>query len=231
MTTLLRKGSGKLARREVRLLSDGTEKTGEEIYAFNLPPVDTCPGMSAGCSFCYARRSRWKFTQVQRALYRNWEATRDPFFAERLIREIRRRRVKIVRIHASGDFPTAHYIRCWAQVSRGCPGTRLYAYTRSWRLPGLRPWLEELAVLPNVRLWYSADTDTGMPRRLPEGVRVAWLQLDADEVLPAGVDLVFRNHPLRRRRMKRVGLTLVCPTEQGQHNHTGTCANCGLCWK
>jgi hypothetical protein len=65
---------------------------------------------------------------------------------------------------------------------------------------------------------------------MPEGVRVAWLQEEADEPVPEGVDLIFRVHRLRRRPAKRIGLTLVCPVEQGSGAGT-TCTACGVCWK
>jgi hypothetical protein len=186
--------------------------------------------MSAGCGFCYSRQGRWLFAGVQAALQRNWAASREPLFAERIIGEVRRRHVHVVRIHAAGDFYATRYIDSWAQVARSCPAVTFYAYTRSWRLSGLRPHLERLAALPNVRLWYSADIDTGVPEGLPAGVRVAWLMLDADEAVPAGVDLVFRVHGLRRNPAKRIGLTLVCPVEQGSGAGT-TCSTCGLCWR
>jgi hypothetical protein len=231
MSQLLVKGSGKLARRPDYVLVKGNAKIGDEIFAFNLPAVDTCPGMSAGCSSCYAQRGRWVFTNVQEALRRNWETSRDSFFAERMIREVRRRRAKVVRVHASGDFYDSRYIRCWARVARNCPSVTFYAYTRSWRLPGLRVELERLATLPNVRIWYSADLGTGIPTDLPTGIRVAWLQEDYEDPVPEGADLVFRVHRLRHRPVKRIGLSLVCPVEQGSGNHQTTCATCGVCWK
>jgi protein gp88 len=230
MSRLLVRGSGKLARRPNYVLVKGNDKIGEDIFAFNLPAVDTCPGRSAACESCYARRGRWGFPKVQDALRRNWEASRDPFFAERMIREIRSRWVHVVRIHASGDFYSVPYIRSWARVALACREVTFYAYTRSWRLPGLRAELEDFAALENVKLWYSADLDTGMPDHMPEGVRVAWLQEDADDPVPQEADLVFRVHRLRRRQVKRIGLTLVCPVEQGGGGST-TCTSCGVCWK
>jgi hypothetical protein len=147
-----------------------------------------------------------------------------------MIREIRSRRVRVVRIHASGDFYDVRYVRSWARVALACRGVIFYAYTRSWRLPGLRADLEDLAALSNVRLWFSADIDTGMPADMSAGVRVAWLQEDSSDVVPAGVDLVFWIHRLRNRPAKRIGLALICPVEQGGGGTT-TCTSCGVCWK
>jgi hypothetical protein len=108
---LLRKPTGKLRQRPRQHLTRGTEKTGPMIFTFNLPAVLTCPGMSAACASCYARRNRWVFSNVQKALHRNWQASREPFFAERMVREIVRRQAQVVRIHSSGDFYDLPYIR------------------------------------------------------------------------------------------------------------------------
>jgi hypothetical protein len=86
-----------------------------------------------------------------------------------------------------------------------------------------------MAALDNVRAWYSADAETGLPAVLPEGVRVAWLQTDADE--PAAGDLVFRDDPVRGER-PRFALPVVCPNETPAGARFGVnCGNCGHCWK
>jgi hypothetical protein len=107
---------------------------------------------------------------------------------------------------------------------------RAYAYSRSWRVAAIRPALEELAALDNVRLWFSCDEETGMPPTIPDGVRVAWLHEAEDNPVPAGAGLVFRLHKLRRTPQRRIGLTLVCPTEQ-RRDQSGTCSTCGVCWR
>jgi hypothetical protein len=228
---LLGRPTGKLRRRPVRHLTKGNTKTGDTIFTFNLPAVLTCPGMSEGCDSCYARRGRWGFATVQAALHRNWNASQDPGFGEWMTREVRRRKANVVRIHSSGDFYDVAYVRQWAQVIYDCPATTFYCYTRSWRRRRLRAAIEtHLAPLPNLRLWYSADRSTGLPQDVPAGVRVAWLQLDQDEAVP-NTDLVFRIHWLRRRPAKRIGLSLVCVTENGIANARTDCGRCGLCWR
>jgi hypothetical protein len=230
---LLRPPAGKLRRRRERRLVQGNEKVGQHIFVFSLPAALTCPGATPTClANCYARRNRYRFGGVRASLLKNWAASLDPFFAEKLIAEIRERQARVVRIHASGDFYDLTYIRRWARVIRNCPATTFYTYTRSWRLSGLRAAIEKLlAPLPNLKLWYSADADSGMPEGLPPGVRVAWLQTDADEPIPEGVDLIFRVHRLRRRPARRIGLTLVCPTENGSTDHKTDCGRCGRCWQ
>jgi hypothetical protein len=214
----------------MNLLSRGNQKIGDGIYAFNLPAVETCPGRSTVCACCYAQRGRWLFPNVRRALAWNFHVARQPHFAGEMVEEISRRKVRVLRLHSSGDFFDADYVRRWAEILAESPRVKAYAYTRSWRVPAIHPTLEGLATLDNVRLWYSADLDTGMPDRVPPGVRVAWLLEDADDRVPDGVDLVFRNRPLRRTPQRRIGLVLVCPSEQGRRQ-SKTCTSCGICWR
>jgi hypothetical protein len=230
---LLGRPTGKLRRRRRKHLMKGNTKVGSLIFTFSLPAALTCPGATPVClDQCYARKYRYKFSSVQARLLANWAATREPFFAEEMIAEVHDRQARVVRIHSSGDLYSVTYIRRWGRIIRNCPSVVFYTYTRSWRLPGLREAIElHLVPLDNLRLWYSADRDTGMPEDLPPGVRVAWLQDDDQDPVPASADLVFRVHRLRRRPARRIGLTLVCPTENGVMGHRTDCGTCGLCWK
>ena len=56
--------------------------------------------------------------------------------AGQMIAEVHRRWAGCVRIHVSGDFNSAEYVRKWVAIARACPTTRFYAYTRSWRRAG-----------------------------------------------------------------------------------------------
>jgi hypothetical protein len=209
------------------LLQQGNTKLGEGIYTFSLSAVTTCPGSSPACRReCYALRGRFIF--LRRAYRRYLAESRAEGFAARMIGEIRRRWVACVRIHVSGDFYSAEYVRKWAAVARACPATRFFAYTRSWRRADIAEALAELSRCRNVRLWYSCDCDTGIPARVPRRVRLAWMQTSADD-LPPRADLVFRVHRLRRTVAKRVALAVVCPVENGATGHRTDCGRCRLC--
>lgn len=215
----------------VRLLVRGNSKLGRQIFSFSLPAGVTCPGQTPSCAqACYAMRGFYLKPNVRRVYRRNLRLTRRPDFADRIVREIQSVRPAVVRIHASGDFHTPAYVRSWAEVARRCPGVQFYAYTRSWRLPEFRRPLRELASVPNVQLWYSCDRDTGLPARKPRSVRIAWMQSAADD-LPPRSDLVFRVHKLRQTVVKRVGLALVCPVENGATGGRTDCGRCGVCWR
>jgi hypothetical protein len=146
------------------------------------------------------------------------------------------RRVEVVRVHTAGDFYAAAYARKWLAVMRAAPAVRFFLYTRSWRVPPIRRVLAAMARLPHVRVWFSCDKQTGVPRRVPARVRLAWL-MTAPEDLPPRADLVFRVRRLRGAVQKRVawgagqGAALVCPTENGATGPRTTCSPCAFCWR
>jgi hypothetical protein len=196
------------------------------IHAFNLPAEPrVCAGASPLCaSVCYAKAFLFR---IQRGRHRyNYERSLEARFPEAMSAEIRRGPIRVVRIHTSGDFYHAEYVRKWAAVARACPGTTFFAYTRSWRRAEIMDELVGLARLPNVHLWFSEDRETGRsPAAL--GVRRAYLLVDGQDAgeVPADADLVFRvpqdRLPGRPRTyagpMKRANGVLVCPKEQGNN--------------
>lgn len=133
----------------------------------------------------------------------------------------------VCRVHTSGDLYGPAYARKWLSVMRQCPGVRFYLYTRSYRVPAIAEVLEQMAALENVRIWFSVDEDTGVPERIPEDVKLAYLQLTEDD-LPEQADLVFRVKRLR----KTIPLPMTCPTETVKGKEAGTtCGSCGKCFK
>lgn len=212
------------------LLTLGNGKVGEAVHLWSLPAALSCPGRTPACvSACYARRGRYRVRAVRDRLHANYDRSRDPDFAAAMTAEVRRRGCLVVRVHASGDFYSAAYTDAWAEVVAACPRTAFYAYTRSWRVDSIRPALDRLAALPNVRLWVSTDRDTGPAGPFPPGVRACHLLTREGEGVPAATDLVFR--VLRLRRV-RVPLAVVCPSESPAGTARGlTCGACGRCFR
>src|SRR5262249_4497466 len=148
---------------------------------------------------------------MRRRYERNLELSRRPDFARLVLAFLVLHDVRVVRVHVGGDFYSAAYARRWLTVFRRAPTVRFYFHTRSWRVPAILKVLGEMALLLNVRAWFSCDRDTGVPASVPPGVRLARL-MTSPEARPPRADLVFRIRPLRRAVRKRVGLALVCPT-------------------
>src|SRR4051794_39554378 len=176
------------------MLTPGNKKLGgHRIWGFGLPSgtVATCPGMTPTCrAVCYAvRTERYRLTAAAR-YRRNLARSRRRDFARRVRAFLIAHAVRVVRIHTGGDFYSPAHARKWVSIIGRSRRVRFFSYSRAWRVPAIKPVIDELAALPNARVWYSADRDTGLPADIPPGVRVAWLMTDEADAPPVGADLV-----------------------------------------
>lgn len=216
-------------------LRSGNEKLGERVFTYSLPAITTCPGATDACrSTCYATRHRYLSTSVRYALSTNLATlTAAPAQVESDIRRqlaAARTSRPLVRLHPSGDFFAVAYAWLWYRIIRDHPAVQFWVYTRSWRFPRFAAILTKLAALPNLRLFYSIDRDTGLPAAVPESVRLAYLSISPDDTPPHEADLVFRDYAIRGVPQIRANGVLVCPHENGTMGapHV-TCASCRLC--
>ncbi len=207
----------------------GNSKLGTLIHHWSIPAVilAICVGASELCrKLCYAMRGHYNQRNVKDALLRNYEESLHDDFVTRACGWIRQLFVRVIRIHASGEFYSATYVDKWSEIARRNPGVTFYAYTRSWRKAEILDRLVEFASLPNVALWFSCDRETGPAPEVPR-VRRAFLMTDDADLPRFPVDLVFRDKD--QSVLKWVGPTLVCPAENGIT--TTTCSQCQLCFR
>ena len=215
------------------LFSNGNSKMGQTIWTFSIPAVQTCPGSTPTCrQHCYASKGRFKWPNIKNRFLSNVRLTRTDEFVPQAIDEIKRNGIKLLRIHAAGDFYSAEYLVKWTTIMRACPDTTFYAYTRSWRVDRVKGAIAEAVKPKNFHLWLSADRDTGLPTdKYPKRVRVAWMQTDADDLPASSVPLVFRTHNLRKDPRADVGGSPICPPETGLPGAKSvTCGTCAKCW-
>ena len=71
----------------------------------------------------------------------------------------------VCRVPVVGDFAMPIYASKGVQIVANSPDTTFPAYTSSWRIPKIEPYLRALAELPNMRLWFSTDRQTGYPEK------------------------------------------------------------------
>lgn len=212
------------------LFRPGNEKTGSSIHSFNLPRVETCPGATELClKGCYTKKFN-RFPQVAPLCRESYEASAGKNFVERAVQEIEDQKISIMRIHVSGDFYSADYVRKWRRIVSATPSVTYYSYTRSWRCQELIRHLESLRRLPNMQLWWSTDREAGQP---PEG-RVAYMSTDDEDRPEFGVNLVFRVN--RRTLRKTIRGVRVCPKEACNKGHPEyprdmTCGTCRICFR
>lgn len=192
-------------------LERGNRKIGRQskfynaMFAWNLPPVATCPGASQWCMLhCYNADSRQDVFPID-AWCRNWGAflnDRDGLKQE-IVKEISKTEGKTaVRIHSSGDFFSSEYIDFWIDIIRQLPNTDFWAYTRSWAIDSLLPDLERLRAIENIELFASWDETMATP---PENWRRSIVVSSQSEVQSTGI---------------------ICPEQTGA---VPDCANCRYC--
>jgi hypothetical protein len=143
---------------------------------FSIPAGSTCPGKSNFCQGCYAQKGFFQMPRLKSTYAQNREVTQGDTFIDTMIGHIQQatRKVKVFRIHVSGDFYSATYTRKWIAIVQALPDVQFYAYTRSWRVASIRPTLEELHALPNIQLFASMDVTIIEPA--PEARRVATIE-------------------------------------------------------
>jgi Gene product 88 len=190
----------------------------------------SCPGETAACAkVCYAARGFYLMPSVKKRNKTNFLASKSDSFILNMLRQIQFYRVRVMRVHASGDFYDAQYIRKWIAIVKRTPKVQYYAYTRSWQLPELECELAALAQLPNFQLWLSTDMIAHTAPFIP-GTRIAYLALNQFDTPASNCDLVFRNY--QTPSQVYVQGVRVCPVENGTVGGQNlTCSTCGLCWE
>jgi len=210
------------------MLRPGNTKLGLLVHQWSIPSGlrHICVGASSLCLLlCYAMRQHYCRDNVKAAHARNYKESLRKDFVALMGGWIRSVFARIVRVHASGEFYNAEYVRKWISIANRNPKITFYAYTRSWRDPDIYEALKDLAKVPNFVLWWSCDRETGAPPRI-KGVRRAYLMLNDEDVPKFAVDLVFREKT--KTVMKWVNGALVCPPENGVTNTT--CSRCQMCF-
>lgn len=214
------------------LLVIGNEKLSQSVAHFDIPAGLTCPGKSKICyRRCYARRSRYVFPQVKERLEWAYQQSKRKDFVNRMVDELYRKGIVLMRWHCAGDIYSPSYARKMLEIIGRSQHTTFWAYTRSYRVKTIYPVLEAISVMPNMKLWFSVDVETGMPKEIPDGVRIAHMQTEAWEDVKAA-DLIFLDHPIRKERLPLEVVNKVCPAEIPEEKEKGlTCATCAKCFR
>lgn len=214
------------------LLVLGNDKLSESVWHFDLPAGISCPGKSKLCyRKCYARRSRFTFPIVRKRLKWAYEQSKRNDFVDRMVDELYRKGIILMRWHVSGDLYSPSYARKVLEIVGRSSHTQFWLYTRSWRVPSIYPILKAISLMPNMRVWFSVDAETGRPEEIPDGVRIAYMQTEAWEDVD-GADLVFLDRPIRKERLPLNVLERVCPSDTVDGKNRGvTCATCAKCYR
>lgn len=208
---------------EIGRFGIGNLKIGMGVHTYSrlAGGENSCPGATSECeAICYAKR----IAGPVRDVYARNMGDDVPEIPEDC---------RILRVHISGDFDSPAYIQNWIARLTERPDVTAWAYTRSWRVPSLLPYLEQLRALPNMQLFASMDASCAeMP---PAGWRRAWIERSFDNSVKTGRPMeqrltFFANGDDVRNQVVVDDNTpsYICPEETG---HKKDCLSCGYCFE
>lgn len=129
------------------LLVNGNDKIGKNVYHFSTLPADiwyhvtidgetyetkgTCPCNCVGCYAQSGNFKRYPTTKIYLAIRTILSRKYLEFVKNAIIAQIKADNVKMLRIHASGDFFSEEYIAMWEDVVAACPDTIFWSYTKN----------------------------------------------------------------------------------------------------
>lgn len=99
---------------------------GPDVFVFNLPAPKTCKPTRWCATNCYAqsihlsklhREERYRISLLKE-------------FPDMVIKEIKRKKIKLARLHSTGDFYSKNYVKKWAKIAENCPNTFFRTSTR-----------------------------------------------------------------------------------------------------
>jgi hypothetical protein len=122
-------------------LKKTAKEFGVKIFNFSIPAGNdkasgkiTCPFAGSCLKLCYAKKGMYRFGNVERALSKRYEASKQENFVDRITWELSRVKKDkqiYVRIHDSGDFYSPQYFNKWVEIAMQNRDVRFYAYTKS----------------------------------------------------------------------------------------------------
>lgn len=125
---------GKQLKDSQKYLKEGNLKLHKSIGIFNLPAMFTCPNCKDCLEKCYARPPQERYPSCRVSRFINLLAVmyHPNEVAKNIVKQIRRRKIKVVRIHESGDFYSKVYASMWVSIANELQAECLfYYYTKS----------------------------------------------------------------------------------------------------
>lgn len=112
------------------------KSSGIPIFNWGIPAFrakdgfKTCPKAGVCASGCYATQGAYVWSNVSKVFELRLDLSKSDKFIDTIRDELRRRDIKKVRIHDSGDFYNHEYYLKWYEIMRTNSNIQFYAYTK-----------------------------------------------------------------------------------------------------
>lgn len=125
------------------VLVKGNRKIGPKTYHFSTLPgtkVYNLPGLgkvkgtcSCDCKDCYGKKGCYRYTSVQISLGIKTVLARkyQPFLENAIRAQIEADGIRLLRIHATGDFIDDNYTKMFKRIVRDYPDVTFWTYTKT----------------------------------------------------------------------------------------------------
>ena len=155
----------KLAQERVGSLSCPSKMPG---YGYSTPAEDCITGSKLAqvkdsiCSFCYARKGRYVFSNVKNAMKKRLKALERLDWVDMMVFLINKKEKSgFFRWHDSGDIQGVWHLEKIAEVARRLPHIKFWLPTREYRF--VREWLQFARKPENLIIRLSAFMMDGKP--------------------------------------------------------------------
>jgi hypothetical protein len=102
------------------------------VGIFNLPALETCTPSKWCREHCYALKNRFLWSCVKEAHKWRYKQSKLKGFVKKMISEISKRKsLKYIRVHITGDFYSYEYMLKWAEIARAFPNHIFRTNTKS----------------------------------------------------------------------------------------------------
>ena len=133
-------------------LTRGNKKV--KAWMFSLPPIKSCLSCNECATSCYAVKSYRQYPNVKVLWDSNFALLKHDMFKlyddldKQLNNISKRSKLKIVRIHQSGDFYNQEYVNMWHDLTKKYSNITFYGYTKVSKILDI----SKLDSLPNVNI-------------------------------------------------------------------------------
>ena len=111
-------------KKRTGFLKNANKKLGKNIYAFDLPAVVSCPNSDICFKSCYANKGSYIWKSAKNSNTFNFAIALNDlkYLQKELIKEIIKKKIKVIRIHSSGDFFSKEYFLMWCNIAKHFEG-------------------------------------------------------------------------------------------------------------
>ena len=127
-------------KKRTGFLKNANKKLGKNIYAFDLPAVVSCPNSDICFKSCYANKGSYIWKSAKNSNTFNFAIALNDlkYLQKELIKEIIKKKIKVIRIHSSGDFFSKEYFLMWCNIAKHFKDLNIFTYSKAPQIKNLK---------------------------------------------------------------------------------------------